>query len=56
MGTCKGAHYITYCLIIIIIVSMLAAVVRAGKNFAVFRTREHFSGDIFYQRTVRVGD
>lgn len=56
MGICKGAHYITYCLIIIIIVSMLAAVVCAGKNFAVFKIREHFSGDIVYQRMVRVGD
>ena len=52
MSTFKGAHYIT----LIILIFLLAALVYAGKNYAVFKVREHFTGNVVYKKPVRVGE
>jgi len=52
MSTLKGAHYIAFLAIII----LLAALLYAGKNYAVFKISEHFTGNVVYSKLVRVGD
>lgn len=50
MGTCKGAHYIT----LLVVIILLAAMLYAGKNYAVFYIREHHTGKVVYKKLVRV--
>jgi len=52
MSTLKGAHYIAFLAIII----LLAALLYAGKNYAVFKISEHFTGNVVYSKLIRVGD